>query len=156
MDQKEHKNSWLLFGDFFVSTKLHWMEKSFYYLFMCSIYQKGEVLRPYYCGIQGISEEHVGRYSVITVMAFETCSQVTVQNFQAVPSSGYRSCRNPSDLPFLLLFCRHLAIPTQMVLPYWLMIQWVNLELQADWIIVWGIVTLDECINIHRCFCLWG
>lgn len=59
-----------------------------------------------------MSEEHVGRYSVMTMTAFETCSQVPVKKFQAVPSSGYRSYRNPSDLPFLLLFCKHLAVHT--------------------------------------------
>lgn len=123
MDWKEHKNQlasvwWYLFIFFFyfiflvcVSIKLLWMEKSLYYLSMCSIHQKGKISRLSNCGIQGMSEEHAGRYSVMTVMVFETCSQVPVQNFQAVPSSGYRSAETPLTSLFSCFSLSTLLIP---------------------------------------------
>lgn len=111
---------------FLVSTKLLWAEKSFYPLGMCSVCQNGnKISRPWYCGTEGRSEEHVARYKVMTepVMS-ETCSQASIQEFQTVPSSGYRSYRNPSDFPFLLPYSKWLAIPAQAMLPYWWSNRW--------------------------------
>lgn len=137
---------------FLVSTKLLWAEKSFYPLGMCSVCQNGnKISRPWYRGTEGRSEEHVGRCKVMTepVMS-ETCSQASIQEFQTVPSSGYRSYRNPFDFLFLLPCYKWLAIPAPGMLPYWWPNRWPP-KPQPNQIIVWGTVALDECMNIFRC-----
>jgi len=68
--RKDIKNNLLLFClkmIFLVSNRLLWAGKSFYPSCTYSDSQNGnKISRPWYCGTKDRSEEHVGRYKVMT------------------------------------------------------------------------------------------
>lgn len=89
-----------------MSTKLLWAVKS-YSLCMCSVVSiKMETIsRPWYCGTEGRSKEHVGRYKVMTetVMAQRPAPKP--------PSRNSRQClppaTDPTEIPLTSPFYCH-------------------------------------------------